>query len=45
MKDVPPGTYTLVAWHEAAGEKLTSVTVSAGKTATVAIQLSATKTP
>jgi hypothetical protein len=45
IKDVPPGTYTLVAWHEAAGEKRTSVTVSAGKTATVAIELAAPKTP
>jgi len=45
IKDVPPGTYTLVAWHEAAGEKPTSVTVSAGKTVSVAIQLAATKTP
>ena len=45
IKDVPPGTYTLVAWHEAAGEKPTSVTVSAGKTATVAIELAAANTP
>ena len=30
IKDVPPGTYTLVAWHEAAGETSTSVTVIAG---------------
>ena len=44
-RDVPPGTYTLVAWHEAAGEKPISVTVSAGKTTTVAIELAATKTP
>jgi hypothetical protein len=45
IKDVPPGTYTLVAWHEAAGEKPTLVTVSAGKTASLDIQLAATKTP
>ena len=45
IKDVPPGTYTLVAWHEAAGEKPTSVTVSAGKTVTVAIELAPTNTP
>jgi hypothetical protein len=45
IKDVPPGTYTLVAWHEAAGEKPISVTVSAGKTTTVDIQLTAAKTP
>ena len=45
IKDIPPGTYTLVAWHEAAGEKPTSVTVSAGKTVTVDIQLVAVKQP
>jgi hypothetical protein len=45
IKDVPPGTYTLVAWHEAAGEKPTSVTVSAGKTVTVVIEIAATNTP
>jgi plastocyanin len=45
IKDVPPGTYTLVAWHEAAGERPTSVTVSAGKTVTVDIQLAAAKVP
>jgi hypothetical protein len=41
IKDVPPGTYTLVAWQEAAGEKSISVTVSAGKTVTTDIQLAA----
>jgi hypothetical protein len=45
IKDVPPGTYTLVAWHEAAAEKSISVTVVAGKTVTADIQLTATKTP
>ena len=45
IEDVPPGTYTLVAWHEAAGEKPISVTVSAGKTVTVAIELAATNAP
>ena len=39
IKDVPPGTYTLVAWQEAAGEKSMQVTVAAGKTATADIQL------
>jgi hypothetical protein len=39
IKDVPPGTYTLVAWQEAAGEKSMSVTVAAGKTVTADIQL------
>jgi hypothetical protein len=45
IKDVPPGTYTLVAWHEAAGETSTSVTVIAGRTVTADIQLKPTKTP
>jgi hypothetical protein len=39
IKDVPPGTYTLVAWQEAAGEKSMSITVAAGKTVTADIQL------
>jgi hypothetical protein len=39
ISDVPPGTYTLVAWQEAAGEKSMSVTVAAGKTVTADIQL------
>ncbi len=39
IKDVPPGTYTLVAWQEAAGEKSMSVTVAAGKTVTADVQL------
>ena len=39
IKDVPPGTYTLVAWQEAAGEKTMPVTVTAGKTVTADIQL------
>jgi hypothetical protein len=32
IKDVPPGTYSLVAWHEAGLEKATPVTVTAGQT-------------
>jgi hypothetical protein len=39
IKDVPPGTYTLVAWQEAAGEKSQPVTVAAGKTVTADVQL------
>jgi hypothetical protein len=39
IKDVPPGTYTLVAWHEAAGEKSESVVVVAGQTAKSKITL------
>jgi hypothetical protein len=35
LPDVPPGTYTIVAWHEVMGQKEASVTVSAGKPVTV----------
>lgn len=41
IKDVPPGSYTLVAWHEAAGEKSAPVVVTAGKTATSKIVFAA----
>jgi Polysaccharide lyase family 4, domain II len=41
IKDVPPGTYTLVAWHEAAGEKSEPVVVAAGQTAKSKITLTA----
>jgi Polysaccharide lyase family 4, domain II len=39
IKDVPPGSYTLVAWHEAAGEKSEAVVVAAGQTAKSKITL------
>ncbi len=35
ITDVPPGTYTIVAWHEVMGQKEASVTVAPGKPATV----------
>jgi len=35
IKDVPPGTYAVVAWHEVMGQKDASATVSAGKPAAV----------
>jgi Carboxypeptidase regulatory-like domain len=38
IDDVPPGTYTVGAWHEAAGEKTGTVTVSPGKAATLDFQ-------
>jgi len=41
IKDVPPGTYTLVAWQEATAEKSMPVTVAAGKTVTADFQLTA----
>ncbi|MHB8419983.1 MAG: hypothetical protein ACYDCL_18055 [Myxococcales bacterium] len=34
LADVPPGTYTLTAWHETLGEKSARVTVAANGTAT-----------
>jgi hypothetical protein len=39
IRDVPPGTYALVAWHEAAGEKSMPVTVATGETVTADFQL------
>jgi hypothetical protein len=41
IKDVPPGTYTLAVWHEAAGEKSAPVVVAAGQTAKSKITLAA----
>ena len=41
IKDVPPGNYTLVAWHEAAGEASEPVVVAAGATATRTMALTA----
>jgi hypothetical protein len=41
LKDVPPGRYTLVAWHEAAGEKSEPVVVTAGKSTESKITLAA----
>ena len=41
IRDVPPGTYTLVAWHEAAGEKSVSVQVPAGQSVTTHLELAA----
>jgi hypothetical protein len=39
IHDVPPGTYTLVAWHEASGEKTAPVTVATGKSTQSDFQL------
>jgi hypothetical protein len=41
IADVPPGTYTVVAWHEVMGEKTGTATVAAGKAATVDFQFAA----
>jgi Carboxypeptidase regulatory-like domain len=35
ITDVPPGTYTVVAWHEVMGEKTGTVTISPGQAATI----------
>lgn len=40
ITDVPPGTYTLVAWHEVMGQKASSVTVAPGKAVTSDFQFS-----
>jgi plastocyanin len=41
LKDVPPGTYTLVAWHESLGTQEQKVTVTAGKPATASFTFAA----
>ena len=41
IKDVPPGSYTLAVWHEAAGESTAPVTVAAGQTAKSKVTLAA----
>jgi plastocyanin len=35
LKDVPPGSYTLQAWHEKLGIKMQKITVGSGETKTV----------
>ena len=39
LDDVPPGTYTVVAWHEMLGTVERRVTVAPGETATLDIEL------
>ena len=39
LADVPPGTYTVKAWHESYGEKTASVTVAAGGDAAAAFSM------
>lgn len=41
LTDVPPGTYTVIAWHEVMGEKTGTVTVAAGKPAALNFQFAA----
>lgn len=42
--DLPPGSYTLEAWHEKFGTKTAQVTVEAGKAATVSFKFDGTET-
>jgi plastocyanin len=39
LRDVPPGEHTLIGWHERIGEKATSISVEAGRTAVVNLSL------
>ena len=39
ISDVPPGDYTLVVWQEMLGETEVPVTVSAGATTELSIEL------
>jgi hypothetical protein len=35
LKDLPPGTYTITAWHEKLGPQSQKLTVSAGESKTL----------
>jgi plastocyanin len=39
MRNVPPGTYTIVGWHERIGERASTVQVTPGATASIDIAL------
>jgi hypothetical protein len=42
IKDIPPGTYTVEAWHEALGtKKISEVKVESAKTSTIKLEYSA----
>jgi nanoRNase/pAp phosphatase (c-di-AMP/oligoRNAs hydrolase) len=41
LDNVPPGAYTLTAWHETYGTQTQNVTVAAGKPATVSFTFNA----
>ena len=41
LRDVPPGTYTLTAWHERLGERSAEVTVTDGAKASVRLTFAA----
>lgn len=41
IKDIPPGTYAIEAWHEALGtKKITNVKIESGKTSTIRLEYS-----
>jgi len=39
LRDVPPGKYTIVGWHERVGERATTIEVESGRTAAIDISL------
>ena len=41
IKNVPPGTYTIGAWHEKFGDQTAKVTIADGKTENVAFSFKA----
>jgi carboxypeptidase family protein len=45
IKDVPPGTYTIIFWHETFGEQQQQITVAAKETKTQDITYKAGATP
>lgn len=45
LADVPPGSYSIVGWHERVGERAEQVTVVAGRTASVVLSLPVEDTP
>jgi hypothetical protein len=45
LRDVPPGTYRLVAWHERLGRVTAPVTVTPGQAAAVTVHMRAPATP
>jgi plastocyanin len=39
LSNIPPGTYTIVGWHERVGERTDTVTVERGKATTIDLRL------
>ena len=44
-REVPPGRYTLVGWHERVGERTSTVDVQAGRATTVNLSLPVEDSP